>query len=48
MEKWKMGKTLNKILFSRPAMWFWYHSPDKPETNYVIVHRRDAKNAKGR
>ena len=27
-------------------MWFWYLSPDKPEiANYVIVHRRDAKNA---
>ena len=29
-------------------MWFWYHSPDKPETNYVIVHRRDAEDAKAK
>ena len=29
-------------------MWFWYHNPDKPETNYVIVHRRDAEDAKAK
>jgi hypothetical protein len=30
-------------------MWFWYPNPDGPEiTNYVIVHRRGAEDAKGK
>ena len=30
-------------------MWFWYLSPDKPEiTNYVIVHRGGAEDAKAK
>ena len=30
-------------------MWFWYHSSDKAEiTNYVIVHRRVAEDAKAK
>ena len=44
-----MGKTSNKILFLKPAMWFWYPSPDKSElANHIIVHRGVAKNAKAK